>query len=449
MILLLVVVGICGIRYFTMDRDDAFLAEFRSEKIVVEGLVLEEPDDKGDKTRILVDVQKIVKGEKRSDGSKSKHLLLLSAITPSTLEYGEMVRFTTKIDHPQVVVDKNGSSFDYPKFLAKDDIFYVGKTADLRVLEIEKGSWIKSRLLKIKESFIESISRLLPEPYSLLANGLVVAGKGSLGADLQEQFKRAGVIHIVVLSGFNVTIIAEAVMRLLSFLPVVISTAGGILGIISFVVIAGTSATVIRSAIMSIIAIIGRSTGRTYDAFRALIIAACIMLMYHPDILFYDPSFQLSFAGTLGLMLLGSSVERRCLFVTPKFGLRSVVAATIASQISVTPLILHLSGTFSFVALAVNILILPFVPFTMLFVFLAGCSSFISSFLAVPFVVVSYILLWYELSIVGYFSSFSFAAKTIYPLSWAVTLGIYGGYILVYLVYKGMTKGGPEGRPNA
>jgi competence protein ComEC len=439
--ILVVIAIVCVWRFFTKERDDPVLAPFSGMNVSVEGVIVNEPELRRNGTRVLLDVDKISLLKERTklvpqviEGDK--HFVLATVQTSIDLRYGDLIEIEGKLERPEIIVGDDGRSFDYPNYLGKDGIYFLLKGNKVELISHHNGSRIKEYLFRLKQAFIDRINESMPEPYSLLASGLVVAGKGALSDDLEEQFKRVGLIHIVVLSGSNVTIIAEAITRALSLLPKFIASAGGIFGIIAFTIIAGTTATVVRSAIMSIVAVLAKTFGRTTDALRALIIAACGMTLLNPDIVLYDPSFQLSFTGTLGLILLSEQTSKWFHWVPVRGGLREIVSASVASQISITPMILHMSGMFSFVSLFVNILVLPLLPLTMLVVFVTGCLRFISPVLSVPSLVVSYALLGYELKIVDFFSGWQYAATTIPALPWLAVLGIYATYVLIYMAYR-------------
>ena len=134
------------------------------------------------------------------------------------------------------------------------------------------------------------------------------------------------------------------------------------------------------------------------------------MIIQNPLILFYDPSFQLSFLATLGLILLSSPIEKKLFFITEKLGMRGLVASTLATQIFISPYILYMMGQLSIIGVIVNILVLPIIPLTMLFVFLTGALGFISHFISQIAGWVSHILLSYELFIVRFFAQLPFAS---------------------------------------
>ncbi len=223
------------------------------------------------------------------------------------------------------------------------------------------------------------------------------------------------------------------------------------MGIIAFSIMTGGDAPVVRSAIMSIIALFAHTTGRRYEAINGLVIAALIVSVLNPLVPLFDSSFQLSFAATLGLILLGTPISERLGWITEKWEIRGLVAATISTQIFVTPLLMKLSGNVSIVALGANLLVLPFISFTMLVVCLIVASSFIGyllnlvlssfiilhldSILALPWSFLAYILLSYELWIVHFFSSLSFASVSLPSPTWWNLFFVYLFYGITIWLY--------------
>jgi competence protein ComEC len=266
----------------------------------------------------------------------------------------------------------------------------------------------------------------------------------------------------VVLSGANVSIIGEAIVRMLSFLPLVWSSIFGGLGILCFSLMVGTSATVVRSTFMSIIALIARISGRTNSALISLCVAGSVMLLWNPLLLTSDPSFQLSFAASLGLILHAPRVKDKILwliqvwlrifykklsdaerqtkfiFIITRFGVLAtleIVASSLGTQIMTAPLILHMSEMFSIVALPINILLLPLVPLTMFSVFVSGVLSFISSVATLIPQIVSWILLEIILRTVHFASNLPFAVIQFNPLSTRFILFLYVCIMFEYLYY--------------
>jgi competence protein ComEC len=185
---------------------------------------------------------------------------------------------------------------------------------------------------------------------------------------------------------------------------------------------------------MALLGTVSLSLRRSYSAPRALFIAGYVMVFENPNILLHDPSFQLSFLATLGLIVFAERIENMISFVTDKFGIRGLVATTFATQIAVAPFILYTMGTISVIGFLVNIFVLPLVPITMLFVTLTGLVGFISSSVSTILGWISYILLEYELAIVDFASKIPMASLEIGKFSVLIVIGIYLTYS-VYMVY--------------
>jgi competence protein ComEC len=292
-------------------------------------------------------------------------------------------------------------------------------------------------LFAIKHAILAQMNRIIPEPESSLAGGITLGAKASLGERELDLFRIAGIVHVVVLSGYNITIVADSIMRVMSFLPRMFSLAMGSLGVLFFAVMTGGGATVVRASIMAFLVVVARATGRTHDAGRMLIIAAALMILWNPYIVLFDPSFQLSFIATLGLIYLAPIVERKCSRIPERFGLRSIAASTLAAQIAVLPLLLYQSGIFSTVALPVNMLALPLVPLAMLTSFLAAMFGFLGWIFAMPFGFVAYLLLAYMFGVVHFFAAIPLASFVVpaFPL-WVVGVSYVLLIALTMRVYR-------------
>ncbi|MDE2188136.1 MAG: ComEC/Rec2 family competence protein [Patescibacteria group bacterium] len=320
------------------------------------------------------------------------------------IHYGDVLSVSGTTTAPRNFGSQNGRTFDYVDYLLKDNIISIVRSNDVSVIKTS-GVSVTGLLFKMKGIFMNSIRQVLGEPEASLAGGLVVGEKDSLGKELLNDFRKVGLIHIVVLSGYNITIIATTIQRILSFLPEVLGNILGGIGIILFGVLVGGGATVVRSCIMAIIAIISGMIGRRYEPARALIVAALIMIFINPLVILYDPSFQLSFVATAGLIWLSPFVGKLFQWVPEKFGMRELVISTTSTQLAVTPLLVHMMGQISVLGVFANILVLPLIPVTMLFISLTGIAGIFSIWASWPFAAVTHLFLSYELFIVTKFAA--------------------------------------------
>lgn len=422
LIIFLFAAGLGMLRYDFADRSGPQVAldSYIGQSITLEGLVVDEPDERESVTRLVIAVEKTK--------------ILITTIREPKYSYGDRISISGKLEKPENFTDETTlREVDYVSHLAKDGIYYEMFKPRIEFLARGDGNWFIEKLFAFKHAFITNINRVIPEPHSALLGGLVVGAKQSLGKKLLDDFRTVGVIHIVVLSGYNITIIAYFIEWLFSGLRknarlIIAATA-----MILFALMVGASATVVRATIMALLVILARSSGRVYIVTRALLIAGFFMLLHNPKILVFDTSFQLSFLATVGLIYLSPLVESRVQWVTERCGIRAIVVATVATQLFVLPFLLYKTGVFSIVSLPVNLLILSAIPITMLFGFLAGMTAFISTVLALPFAYGAYALLAYELAVVEWFARLPFAAVALasFPL-WLVVLW-YAGYGVIIL----------------
>ncbi len=414
--------GLGVMRYAVKDfhESDNYLVSNIDKRITIKGLTVNEPEHRENDIRIVVDT-----GIDR---------VLVSTNLFSKVNYGDEVEVVGKLALPGKFVSDAGRDFDYGAYLSKENIYYTISFAQIKILESNKGNKIKTFLYKIKSAFTNKINEILVEPESSLLAGLLVSGKQALPKNILEEFRRAGVVHIVVLSGYNITIVAEFLKKIFGFLSLRLATSASVFGIIFFTIMTGATATVVRASIMVLIVVLGKSMGRTYSVPRALLTAGFFMLLENPKILVFDASFELSFLAVLALVYVEPIVLKYLTKVPEKFGLRSILSTTIATQLTVLPFLLYLMGNFSNVSVFSNILILMFIPITMFVGFSAVGLSFINYYLALPLSYISHLFLMWILGVAHYLGNLPFAQLSIknFPL-WLV-LFLY--ILFIFFIYK-------------
>lgn len=408
---------------------------FVGKEILAEGVISDEPDKRENGVRLIISLESISSGKSVLSDNLPK--ALVSVDFYPEWRYGDYVSVSGSLRKPENFMTDNGRQFNYVSYLAKDGIYYEITRPRLELIEHGRGNFVKEALFSLKKSFLGKIAAVIPEPEASLLGGILLGAKESLGKELLDDFRATGLIHIVVLSGYNITIVAETIMRVFSFLPRTLPIVLGGGSIILFAIMTGGSATVVRASIMSLIVILGKATGRMHDAALTLFIAAFFMILHNPRILAFDPSFQLSFLATLGLVYLSPILEKYFHFIPGKWQFKELLLSTISTQIFVMPLILYSSGNFSSVALPTNLLVLFFVPLTMLFGFLTGVSGFISGALSLFFGLMTSGLLYYDLKVVEFFSALPFASFNISNFPLWLMISMYISYaVIIFFMRK-------------
>ncbi|PIQ91669.1 MAG: hypothetical protein COV70_02345 [Parcubacteria group bacterium CG11_big_fil_rev_8_21_14_0_20_39_22] len=400
-------------------------------EVTIQGRVVDEPDVRDKNTHLKVKAEKLLFADE--EFAMDSGMLVISSLYPQ-YEYGFEVEIKGELHKPENFETESGREFDYISYLSKDGIHYQMFYPEIVVISEDENLAIVGALFAFKQAFVSKMSYIIPEPASSLAAGLVVGAKRSLGENILDDFRTVGLIHIVVLSGYNITVIADFVMKLFgSFFRRMLSIGIGVGVIIAFAIMTGGSATIVRASFMAILALLARATGRVYTMTHALVVAGFFMIVWNPKILVFDPSFQLSFMATLGLILGVPVVSKYLHFIPEKAGLREIVSATLATQIFVLPMILWMMGTLSIVSPIVNLLVLPFVPFTMLLAFLTGVLGFVSYLFAALPGYGAYLLLSYMLLITDWFARLPFASVTIKFFPFWTMVSVYIFYAIFLL----------------
>jgi competence protein ComEC len=401
----------------------SFVAEV-GRRVQYEGVVTADPDVRDANQRVQVRV---------TSGDDSTEMLAVAPRYPAVM-VGDRVRVSGTLGVPEPFADDNGRTFRYDKYLERDGVRFMLNFASLRVESHAPWYSLPALLARGKHSFLDGIAATLPEPHASLAGGIVIGGKSGLGNDLKDDFVRSGLVQIIVLSGYNVMVVAELIILAFSLtaLPRRWAAGAGALALLLFVGIAGFSATAIRAALMALIALYARATGHTYAAGRALLFAVFLMLAWNPLYLAFDPGFGLSVAATAGLIWLAPIIETFLSSIKSAFW-KNAVATTLAAQIAVLPLLLYDTGNLSLVAVPANLLVMPVIPLAMGFSALAGFAGMLFGALAplagIAAAFPAYLLNAYILFIAQASAALPLASATLHPFPFWLVLAAYAALI--------------------
>jgi competence protein ComEC len=281
------------------------------------------------------------------------------------------------------------------------------KYPSVDVLSHGNGNRVKQWLYRVKQDYVSTIASLVPEPQAGLAAGITVGAKRALGSELMDAFRHTGLIHIVVLSGYNITIIIMFLLLVFGRLPRSIKYTLATLAVVLFAILTGADAPVVRASAMGLLGVAAITLGRTYDITRALVVVAVVMILWNPLILLHDIAFQLSIVATLGLIYIAPPIINylQARFSSVPRGLLEIVGVTIAAQIAVSPLLIYYMGEVSVVAVVVNVLALPVIPLAMLMAFVTGALGMLAPTLALPFAYATHVLLTYIIWLVEFFNA--------------------------------------------
>ncbi len=400
--------GIARMRAAAVTGDRALNTRI-GKSVALEGMVVGEPDARETSTIIIVAARSLKSGASSTPVS-ARVLAILPA--HALVRYGDLVGLSGTLELPQAFDTGLGRQFNYPQYLAAQGVWYTISFARIDT-HGNAGNPVIATVYGIEEAFVAGIRAVLPEPEAGLASGITVGDKRSIGPDLATVFQRDSLLHMIVLSGYNITVVLNFFAWLLQRAPRIAQFGGSVGIVVFFMLMTGGTGSAMRAGIMALVAVLARATHRVYLGERALAVSAFLMVLWDPFTLAFDPSFQLSALATFGLILFAPLFSRWYARVPERFGAREILASTSATQLMVLPLLLYQSGTLSLVSLPANLLALFPVPFAMLFSFVAALGGMAFGTYAAALALPAYLLLRYIIAVASALASLPFAVVNV------------------------------------
>ena len=195
------------------------------------------------------------------------------------------------------------------------------------------------RLLAVRRRAVETFTEKIQLVYgqkSYLAEALLTGSRDNMDPVLKEQFRRAGVSHVLALSGMHLGIIALFVFFF------VLRFAGPRLSILTvnavnvlYLIIAGISPSLFRAVIMFALVSVGKLMGAKVSLMRVLVFTFSLTLMIFPEY-FFSISFQLSFLALAGILLFTTPIAAALEKVMPEL-IAAGIACSLAAVVMTAP----------------------------------------------------------------------------------------------------------------
>jgi competence protein ComEC len=240
-------------------------------------------------------------------------------------------------------------------------------------------------LYTLNETFKQSIKKHMTEPYAGIALALSLGDDEYLIKDIKDTFRTSGLIHILVLSGANVSFIISFFWFFANREKISkkISVTTTILFAWIFILTTGLTAPAGRAGFMSTISIAGEYFKKEVSNFDLLLLSLFLLTLLSPLSLVYSPSLHLSYLACFAVFICAPSVQN---FIKLNVIHNSLVAFLISNFVSiflfVTPYILALTGSSSVFGVLLTFLVEPFVLITTVLTFLIIIFSFVNFYMA-------------------------------------------------------------------
>lgn len=374
-----------GLRYHAVQVEttprSVWLLAGQNE-VLLQGIIAEDPIRSDDGQQVLLSTEAARLGA-RTDSVEG---LVLIALPPwPAYAYGQRLLVQGALDMPPATDRPN--AFNYRAYLARKGIFaLMQEPQQVQVLPGNAGNPLLSALLGFRSHCYGLILRGMPEPQASVAAGMLLGLKTSIPQQTYAQFSLVGASHLLVISGWQLSLVASLIMGAAARLRLGKRTSFwfSLAAIWIYALFVGASATVLRAAVMASLIVLAATTGRRSEPWTLLLAACLALTLWNPQIL-WDLGFQLSALATASLFAF-SQPARTWLERCPPLRwpatrlLTDALAATLAAQVLILPLLLYHFGNLSLVAPLANVALVPVVPFAML----VGTAALLVNVAAAP-----------------------------------------------------------------
>lgn len=402
---------------------------FQENKISFVGTITDEPLLKKNYQNLTV------KGENISGK------ILVSANSYPEYSYGDKLKITCKLKSA-IKDDK------WKKYFIKEKIYYFCSYPKIQLISKNNRNKFYAQLLKFKRKSGLIIEKSVPEPESQILSAMLLGYKKNIASEIRDKFSQAGISHIIAISGMHIAIIIFIVILLLInsglwrqqafYLTIIL--------IWIFIILIGMPSSAARAGITATIIMLSVNFGRINSAMNILILAATLMLLINPVLLFYDIGFQLSFLAVFGIIYLYPILNALLKKIPESAGIKKILIITLSAQMATLPLSIYYFGKMPILSPLINLIIVPLLTLILFLGFAIILFGFIYMPIAQIIGIIEWMILNLLIKIVYFFTSMPFNCLTIEKINFAWILIAYiviiGGSILVSKKQKNRTTFG-------
>jgi competence protein ComEC len=393
------------------------------EPLRLAGTVGTEPEQRGEAQRFVVDVTSIEDGGWQPSNGR---VLVTVPLYPQ-FAYGDLVELWGEVEAPPVL-----DTFEYRDYLARRGIVSLSHYPEVVVHAYDGGNALKRALYDARTPLSESLEHSLPEPEGALARGILLGQRASIPEDVNDAFNAAGISHLIAISGYNVMLVAGAVIGAVT--PAAGRRRATLVAmgvVVAYAAFVGGEPSVLRATLMALVMLGATLAGRPGSGLTAVALAGAALVAWRPLII-QDISFQLSFAATLGLVTLATPVREWLLEVLDArlsnamaSAIADNVSLTFAASLAVTPIIAANFGRLSLISLPANLLATLMFPFALLGAFVTALAGVVDASLGRATGEIAYLPLHYLVVLADLASRVPLASVAVSGFGWVEAAMLY------------------------
>lgn len=296
-----------------------------------------------------------VKSINNSRKYKNTYLYLY---TPKNVnyKYGDLINIKGEYKKPDI--QRNYKGFSYKNYFKTEKIYgSIQLKENHKILKNNNINIIfkLSNYLSIKIQ--ENIKKVFSKDISALLIGILLGNKENIDDEIISNFKDANIAHLLAVSGAHINYIILGVAFLISVFK--INKRYGnliiIMILVVFMFITNFQISVVRACLSASLILLSKFLFKQSDVINSMSLSLLIILIVNPFSLF-NISLQLSFGGTLGILLFYNRLYKKCKYKILNI-IKSIIFVSISAQIIIFPIMLMNFGTISFSFFISNLLV--------------------------------------------------------------------------------------------
>jgi competence protein ComEC len=281
-------------------------------EVRLEGWLFREPERFPQRGRLYVEALQVWR-DGVAHPAQGKVLISVRSLT-GPWQYGDVLGMTVRLRAPRNF--HTPGSFDYEGYLARQRIYATAFLWDDGAIERLgwQGQWLRGRIEHLRRTIGTFFSTHLDEQTAAVLRALIIGDEGQLTKDVRAAFSRAGVAHVLSISGLHLGLVAAASYGawwwllgrsrylLLRFVMPKLAAVLTIPPVLLYAGLAGGSVATWRSVVMVLVYLCAILLDRRDEVYRSLALAALLISLLWPGAVL-DISFQLSFLSVLSIVL--------------------------------------------------------------------------------------------------------------------------------------------------
>ncbi|MDR0591140.1 MAG: ComEC/Rec2 family competence protein [Candidatus Nomurabacteria bacterium] len=357
------------------------IQRFDDQVITVSGTVFEDPDTGSDGS-FAVKINNLAIGDRALSGS-----IYVGKLKNQDIKRGDSVTFSGKL---------GGGFGSFAGAMWRPSVEAVDRPVP--------GDLAR----QARDWFGSLIRQVIGEPEVDLGLGYLLGQRRSLSDHMVDILKITGLTHIVVASGYNLTVLVRFSRRTFYKLSRFAALFAALVLIVCFIMITGVSPSMLRAGLVSVLSLLAWYYGRKFHPVNLLVLVAAATLLLNPSYIM-DLGWLLSFGSFVGVMIFAPLLYAYFFGKRKPNFLVQVLFETFSAQLLVLPILIYFFGQISVVSIFANMLVLPTIPITMLLTFLAGLFVLVVFPLGQLFGWLANIILGYHLNVMEHFGSLEWA----------------------------------------